>query len=56
MEAEAQAVPPGGGGVGGQGAAGDLRATGELACDDSALGLIDALFPALLAAGQSAEH
>jgi hypothetical protein len=28
-------------------AAADLRATGELACDDTALGLIDALFPAL---------
>jgi hypothetical protein len=27
-------------------AAADLRATGGLACDDSALGLIDALFPA----------
>jgi hypothetical protein len=30
-------------------AAADLRATGGLACDDSALGLLDALFPALLA-------
>ena len=29
-------------------AAADLRATGGLACDDTALGLIDALFPALL--------
>jgi hypothetical protein len=29
--------------------AADLRATGGLACDDSALGLLDALFPALLA-------
>jgi hypothetical protein len=33
-------------------AAADLRATGGLACDDSALGLLDALFPTLLAAGQ----
>jgi hypothetical protein len=30
--------------------AADLRATGGLACDDSALGLLDTLFPALLAA------
>jgi hypothetical protein len=30
-------------------AAADLRATGGLACDDSALGLLDALFPAVLA-------
>ncbi|MFL5803985.1 MAG: hypothetical protein ACJ8CR_19850 [Roseiflexaceae bacterium] len=29
-------------------AAADLRATGELACDDTALGLIDALFPVIL--------
>ena len=28
-------------------AAADLRATGGLACDDTALGLVDALFPAL---------
>ena len=34
--------------------AADLRATGGLACDDSALGLLDALFPALLAVGTSA--
>lgn len=33
--------------------AADLRATGGLACDDSALGLLDALFPALLASGES---
>jgi hypothetical protein len=31
-------------------AAADLRATGGLSCDDAALGLIDALFPAVLAA------
>jgi predicted N-acetyltransferase YhbS len=31
--------------------AADLRATGGLACDDSALGLLDALFPAVLAVG-----
>ncbi|MEO7912604.1 MAG: sterol carrier protein domain-containing protein [Roseiflexaceae bacterium] len=31
--------------------AADLRATSELACDDSALGLLDALFPAVLATG-----
>jgi hypothetical protein len=31
-------------------AAADLRASGDLACDDSALGLLDALFPVLLAA------
>jgi hypothetical protein len=30
-------------------AAADLRATGGLACDDSALGLIDALFPVVMA-------
>ena len=30
-------------------AAADLRATGGLACDDSALGLLDALFPVVLA-------
>jgi hypothetical protein len=30
-------------------AAADLRATGGLACDDAALGLIDALFPTVLA-------
>jgi len=35
--------------------AADLRATGGLACDDSALGLLDALFPALLATGAMAE-
>lgn len=35
--------------------AADLRATGGLACDDSALGLLDALFPAVLAAGASTE-
>jgi predicted acetyltransferase len=35
--------------------AADLRATGELACDDSALGLLDALFPAVLATGAAAE-
>jgi hypothetical protein len=34
--------------------AADLRATGGLACDDSALSLLDALFPALLAVGTSA--
>ncbi|MEP7190970.1 MAG: sterol carrier protein domain-containing protein, partial [Roseiflexaceae bacterium] len=33
--------------------AADLRATGGLACDDSALGLLDALFPAILAVGTS---
>jgi hypothetical protein len=33
--------------------AADLRATGELACNDSALGLLDALFPALLATGSN---
>jgi hypothetical protein len=32
--------------------AADLRATGGLACDDSALGLLDVLFPALLATGE----
>jgi hypothetical protein len=31
--------------------AADLRATGGLACDDSALGLIDALFPVVMAFG-----
>ena len=31
--------------------AADLRATGGLACDDSALGLLDVLFPAVLAVG-----
>jgi predicted acetyltransferase len=36
--------------------AADLRATGGLACDDSALGLLDALFPALLATGTGAEY
>ncbi len=35
--------------------AADLRATGGLACDDSALGLLDALFPAVMAAGAHAE-
>jgi hypothetical protein len=30
-------------------AAADLRATGGLSCDDSALGLLDALFPVVLA-------
>ncbi len=35
--------------------AADLRATGGLACDDSTLGLLDALFPALLATEASAE-
>lgn len=34
--------------------AADLRASGGLACDDSALGLLDALFPAILAVGTSA--
>jgi hypothetical protein len=34
--------------------AADLRATGGLACDDSALGLLDALFPAVLAVETSA--
>jgi predicted acetyltransferase len=34
--------------------AADLRATGGLACDDSALGLLDALFPAVFATGGSA--
>jgi hypothetical protein len=33
----------------------DLRATGGLACDDSALGLLDALFPVVLAASQAIE-
>jgi hypothetical protein len=33
----------------------DLRATGGLACDDSALGLLDALFPVVLAASQVIE-
>jgi hypothetical protein len=32
--------------------AADLRATNDLACDDSALGLLDALFPAVMAAGR----
>jgi hypothetical protein len=32
-------------------AASDLRATGGLACDDSALGLIDALFPTVMPFG-----
>jgi predicted N-acetyltransferase YhbS/ribosomal protein S18 acetylase RimI-like enzyme len=32
-------------------AAADLRATGGLACDDSALGLIDALFPVVMSFG-----
>jgi predicted acetyltransferase len=36
-------------------AAADLRASGDLACDDSALGLLDALFPVVLAAGMSGE-
>jgi hypothetical protein len=36
--------------------AADLRATGGLACDDSALGLLDALFPALLATRASASY
>jgi hypothetical protein len=36
-------------------AAADLRASGDLACDDSALGLLDALFPVVLAAGMSEE-
>ena len=35
--------------------AADLRATGGLACDDSALGLLDTLFPAVLATGTRAE-
>jgi hypothetical protein len=34
--------------------AADLRATAGLACDDSALGLLDALFPAVLAVGTRA--
>jgi predicted acetyltransferase len=36
--------------------AADLRATGGLACDDSALGLLDALFPAVLATRGSAAY
>jgi len=35
--------------------AADLRATGGLACDDSALGLIDALFPAVMACCEDVE-
>jgi predicted acetyltransferase len=36
-------------------AAADLRATGGLDCDDSTLGLIDALFPNVLACGGTAD-
>ena len=36
-------------------AAADLRATGGLDCDDSALGLVDALFPSLLACQGAAD-
>jgi hypothetical protein len=36
--------------------AADLRATGGLVCDDSALGLLDALFPAVLATECSADY
>jgi predicted N-acetyltransferase YhbS len=37
-------------------AAADLRATRDLACDDSALGLINGLFPVVLAAGREDEY